>query len=51
VAALDAQIAELQALRAQVIEHAAWLRAQRRKPPKKTRWPKATTTPSSKDKR
>jgi MerR family copper efflux transcriptional regulator len=51
VAALDAQIAELQALRAQVIEHAAWLRAQRRKPPKKTPWPKASTTSSSKGKR
>ena len=52
VAALDAQIAELQTLRAQVIEHAAWLRAQRRKRPaaakKKAPWPKA---PSSKDKR
>jgi MerR family transcriptional regulator, copper efflux regulator len=51
VAALDAQIAELQALRAQVIEHAAWLRAQRRERPaaakKKAPWPKA---PSSKDK-
>ncbi|CAN7143226.1 MerR family DNA-binding transcriptional regulator [Variovorax sp. LjRoot84] len=55
VAALDAQIAELQALRAQVIEHAAWLRAQRRKPPaaakKKAPWPKTSTTSSSKDKR
>lgn len=51
VAALDAQIAELQALRAQVIEHAAWLRAQRRKPPKKTPWPKAPTPSSPKDKR
>ncbi|CAN7145693.1 MerR family DNA-binding transcriptional regulator [Variovorax sp. LjRoot290] len=55
VAALDAQIAELQALRAQVIEHAAWLRAQRRKPPaaakKKAPWPRTSTTSSSKDKR
>lgn len=55
VAALDAQIAELQVLRAQVIEHAAWVRAQRRKPPaaakKKAPWPKASTTTSSKDKR
>ena len=55
VAALDAQIAELHSLRAQVIEHAAWLRAQRRKPPaaakKKARWPKTSTTSSSKDKR
>lgn len=32
VAALDSEIARLQALRTQVIEHADWLRAQRRDP-------------------
>jgi MerR family copper efflux transcriptional regulator len=32
VTALDRQIAELQALRAEIVDHAAWLRAQQRKP-------------------
>jgi len=48
VAALDVQIAELQAQRTRVIEHAAWLRAQQhqaRAPAKtsigKSPWPKA----------
>ena len=45
-AALDRQIAELQALRAQVIEHASWLREQKRKQDARPRtmkpWPKPT---------
>ena len=46
-AALDRQIAELQALRAQVIEHASWLREQKRKQdarPRATKpWPRPTS--------
>jgi len=46
-AALDRQIAELQALRAQVIEHASWLREQKRKQDARQRtakpWPKPTS--------
>ena len=46
-AALDRQIAELQGLRVQVIEHASWLREQKRKQdarPRTTKpWPKPTS--------
>jgi DNA-binding transcriptional MerR regulator len=53
VAAIDAEIAKLQALRAQVVEHAAWLQAQRaqaraaqasaKRPDGKAAWPGTPT--------
>jgi len=47
VVALDGQIAELQALRAQVLEHASWLRAQQRRQHSVIKVPKPWPKPAA----
>lgn len=46
VEAIDRQIAELQALRAQVVDHAQWLREQQRKPRRSEEAPRPWPTPA-----